>query len=163
MAIDGDIMQSMYDQYSDQIYRFLAWQTGDSILAEDLTSEVFLRAWKNKDKLAPDEQKAWLYRVARNLTTDYWRKKKPTPLDEQEEVVFDHNLHEEAAQREEVEQLQKLVTGMKDEFKTVLTLRLFEQLAYAEISNIMGKTEGNIRVLYYRALKELRNQYEQLA
>jgi RNA polymerase sigma-70 factor (ECF subfamily) len=163
MAIDGDVMHSMYEQYSDQIYRFLAWQTGDSVLAEDLTSEVFLRAWKNKEKLSPDDQKAWLYRVARNLTTDYWRKKKPTPLDEQEEVVFDHDLHEEVAQKEQIAQLQKLVTAMREDYKTVLTLRLFEQIDYGEISTIMKKSEGNIRVLYYRALKELRSQYAQSA
>jgi RNA polymerase sigma-70 factor (ECF subfamily) len=163
MAIDEDAMQRMYDQYSDQIYRFLAWQTGDSVLAEDLTSEVFLRAWKNKAKLSPDDQKAWLYRVARNLTTDHWRKKKPVPLDEQDEVVFDHDLHEEVSQREQIHQLQKLVADMRGEYKAVLTLRLFEQLAYEEISDIMQKSEGAIRVLYYRALKELRSQYEALA
>ena len=69
-------IESAYNDYSDQIYRFIFWQTGDPLLAEDLVSEVFIRAWKHRVMFLDINQRAWLYRVANNLVTDYWRKKK---------------------------------------------------------------------------------------
>ena len=159
MAIDSEQMRQVYDEYSDQIYRFLVWHTGDSVLAEDLTSEVFLRAWKNRSKLSADEQKAWLYRVARNLLTDYWRKKKPVTLDEQEEIILEYDLHNEAAQREQIEQLQKSILNMRPEYQTVLVLRLLEGQEYPEIAAVLEKKEATVRVLYCRALSELRDVY----
>src|SRR4051812_8880743 len=74
--------KKMYHLYFDKIYGFLYWQTRDQMLAEDLTGEVFTRAWQKMGSFSGRYPQAWLYTIARNLLTDHWRSKRPLPLDE---------------------------------------------------------------------------------
>ncbi|MEO8105302.1 MAG: RNA polymerase sigma factor [Candidatus Saccharibacteria bacterium] len=155
---NDELIQQSYDSYADQIYRFLFWQTGDALLAEDLTGEVFFRAWKHRAKFSDANHRAWLYRVARNLITDNWRKKKDLSLPEDYEIVLDYDLAATAEQDEELARVRTLVQELPDKFRTVVLLRFFEQLSCREVSVIMGTSEGNVRILQYRALKELKGK-----
>lgn len=152
------LIKSLYDTYADQIYRFLYWQTGDALLAEDLTGEVFYRAWKNHETLQDSNYRAWLYRVARNLVTDYHRKKKTLSLDEDYDPVMDYNLHVEAEKNERIRKVRIIVANLSPQYRSVIILRFFEQLSCKEVADIMNKTEGNVRILQYRALKELKTK-----
>lgn len=158
MARDNDHIRQLYDEYADQIYRFLYWQTGDPLLAEDITSEVFMRAWKHREMLEQGNQRAWLYRVARNLITDNYRRKKETAISEDYEPVSDINLHDDAARREEIIRVRKVVAELSPLSRSVIILRFFEQLSSQEVADIMNKTPGNVRILQYRALKELKSK-----
>lgn len=144
--------------YADQIYRFLYWQTGDELLAEDLTSEVFYRAWKHYGSLEDSNYRAWLYRVARNLVTDHHRKKKPLQLDEDYDPVMEYDLHAEVESNERIRKVRIIIEKLSPQYRSVIILRFFEQLSCKEVADIMNKTEGNVRILQYRALKELKTK-----
>lgn len=159
MTRENDFIRKIYDTHADEIYRFLFWQTGDQALAEDLTSEVFYRAWKHQSTLQEGNPRAWLYRVGRNLVTDHHRKKKEQPLDDSYEPIGTDNLHEEAIRQEEILRLRKLVMELTPVSRSVIILRFFEQLSAQEVADIMNKTPGNVRILQYRALKELKARF----
>jgi RNA polymerase sigma-70 factor (ECF subfamily) len=155
-------IKDLYDEYADAIYRFMYWHTGDPLLAEDLTSEVFFRAWKHRDKLADQEGKpqaqprAWLYRVARNLLTDHYRRKHDEHLGDDFETASDYDLHAEAEKAETRNRLHSALARLPDEHRTIIVLRFFERLPAIEVAVIMNKSEGNIRILQHRALKALK-------
>src|SRR5690606_307212 len=77
----------MYNEFADDIYRWLFVHVRDVELAEDLTADTFLKAWKNFDTFDRRQPRGWLYAIARNNLTDYWRKKKTLVLDETIEIV----------------------------------------------------------------------------
>ena len=162
MDDDESKIKAAYDEYADQIYRFLYWQTGDALLAEDITSEVFYRAWKNKETFLGYNQRAWLYRVARNLIIDYYRKKKETHFDEKFEPLSDIDLHGNAERNETIQKVRRVVADLPPQFRSVVILRFFEQLSCREVADIMNKSESNIRVLQHRALKELKGKLEHI-
>jgi RNA polymerase sigma-70 factor (ECF subfamily) len=151
-------IEALYDEFADQIFRFLSWHTGDSLLAEDLTSEVFIRAWKHREKLQAEQIRAWLYRVARNLTIDHYRRIHDKTLDESYDPVSDYDLHAEAEKREADTRLHEALAKLPDEHRTIIILRFFARLPAREVAVIIGKTEGNIRILQYRALKQLKRE-----
>ena len=151
-----DDIEKLYDTFADPIYRFLCWHTGDSLLAEDLTSEVFIRAWKHREKLKDNESKAWLYRVAKNLVTDYFRRKHETIDDEMDTRPSGYNVHEAAETAETNDKLHKALSTLSFEHRTIVILRFFEQLSAKEVAIIIEKSEGNVRLLQHRALKELK-------
>ncbi len=155
-----DFVGDLYHEYSDRIYRFLVWQTSDARLAEDLTAEVFLRSWKHRTALASVEnQQAWLYRVAKNLVIDHWRKQHTAPLDDADRIAAPLNLAGEAQAGDDARYLRSLVAALPEDMKTVIILRFFEHLSGEEVSKIMGKSQVNVRVLQYRALKILKRRY----
>lgn len=154
---EREFIAELYRTYSDKIFRFLVWQSGDEALAEDLTGEVFSRAWNSREKLAAFEKPgAWLYRVARNLMVDHWRKQRPLALDDVGMIASPINIAQEFQTSETEQNLRKIVQTLPPDMRTVIVLRFFEQLSCEEVAGIMKKTSVNVRVLQYRALKLLK-------
>ena len=154
-------INELYDTHADAIFRFLVWQSNDEVLAEDLTSEVFFRAWKHRAKLEiVEEQQAWLYRTARNLLVDYWRRKKAVALDDIAEPLSDENVHESVIKQEQAELLQKHLSNLPAGMRTILVLRFFSRLPVETVAQIVDKSPQNVRVIQYRALKQLKKYYE---
>lgn len=149
--------EDMYTEYSDQIYRFLYWQTSDSRLAEDLTSEVFMKAWRSRDSFTTGSKKAWLYRIARNIVIDYWRKKHEIITEDMDEIAFYDDKTAERLDREaEVKLLNGALAKLPEKLRQVVTLRFLEKLPAKEVAKIFETTEGNVRLLQYRALRKLK-------
>src|SRR5438270_8485297 len=72
----SDDFESMYEANRPLIYRFMFWRTRDEMLAQDLTSSVFEKAWRTRKSFTGGSAKAWLYRIARTTLIDHWRKPK---------------------------------------------------------------------------------------
>lgn len=161
MSLSQQSISDMYDEHADAIYRFIVWHSGDVLLAEDLTGEVFLRAWKYRDKLTNVTMtRAWLYRIAQNLLTDHWRKAKPVPLDDDFDAIGDDNVHDNAQRAEEAKIVRRYIAKLKPEMRSVIILRFFEHLSSDQVAVILNKTPENVRVIQYRALKALKKYYE---
>ncbi len=158
---DADF-DELYIKFSDKIYKYFYWQIHDFYLAEDFTSEVFVRAWKNWKRFKPDYSKAWLYKIARNLLIDYFRKKKDIRemhLSFQEEGIepsYDEDFIEKIQKDGQVKDLNEALSLLSDNLREVVILRFMEELSAKEVGEILGITEVNVRVLQYRALKKLR-------
>lgn len=153
--------KKIYIEYSDKIYRFFYWHTGDIHLAEDLTSEVFVRAWRSRKKFINRYPQAWLFRIARNLLIDHYRRKKDKYVEDADVELPPHteNHLEMTVQKEEIRRLRKALANLPDNLRSVVILRFIERLPAKEVGKILKVSEGNVRVMQYRALTKLKEFY----
>ena len=128
--------------------------------AEDLTSEVFTRAFANihRYKWQGKSFLAWLYTIARNAVADRRRRDRPTvELDNAYGLAADGpTAHDQAVLGEQVDALRGAVKHLTGEQQEVLVLRFVENLSSREVASKLGKNEGAIRALQFRALGRLR-------
>ncbi len=147
----------MYAQYTDDIYRFMLVHVRDSALAEDLTSDTFLKAWNKIDSFDWRHSRGWLYAIARNTLADHWRKHKPLPLDEKIEIPDNKPANDEIMDKKiEAKRLVKALSTLPDEMKSVVLLRFMQNYSVRQTAESLGITESNVRVIQFRALKKLR-------
>jgi RNA polymerase sigma-70 factor, ECF subfamily len=166
MNFDEGALGELYDRYETKIYSYIFRRTGDEVLAEDLTAQVFVKMLQ-----AIREQKAWhssfsgwLYRIAHNLVIDFYRQR-----DRQNQVSLDDNPSitnvndnpvETVAAQIEAEQVRAAMRQLTEEQADVLSLRFLEGYSITEVAGMMGKTEGAIKALQYRAVATLRQLLE---
>ncbi len=153
----------LYDKYQPQIYRFVYLKVGHREEAEDLTHQIFLKAWQKIDKYEHRgfPFSSWLYQISRNQIIDLYRTQKKTS--DLEDIV---ELGENDAQLEkidvklETERVQKAISLLKDEYQDVIIMRFVEELSYEEMSEILDKPQTTVRVLQHRAIKQLKDILE---
>jgi RNA polymerase sigma-70 factor, ECF subfamily len=155
---DGDAFALLYEAYFDRVYRFIFFRVTDDQAAEDLCSQVFLKAWENLHRYHPHGPfLAWLYAIARNAVIDSYRTKKPTvSLDEAAPIAgHDEKLDDHMQLQFEMKSLQAAMQQLTQEQQEVITLKFIAEYDTAQIAKLMGKTEGAIRALQMRALQAL--------
>ncbi len=152
---------SLYGNYQPQIYRFVYLKVSHREEAEDLTHQVFLSAWQNihtyREQGYPFS--SWLYQIARNKVIDFYRaKKNESSLDAFDPDAFGEK--ETVTERTELslglEHLKKALRGMRPEYQEIIVLRFVEELSLKEVANTLAKTEGAVKLLQHRAIKNLR-------
>lgn len=173
---DREAFIDAYDMYADQIFRFICFKVNSQEDAKDLTSAVFLKAWDYIKNYSISEYKtlrALLYKIARNIVIDYYRKssneKKNIAIDDDninldlpddsQDIVKEIDIKIDF--KNIINQMQKL----KDEYREVIVLKYINELSVSEIAKILDKSTGNVRVLSYRAinaLRELINEKEEI-
>ncbi len=159
-AIGGDYeaFGELYSIYLDRIYRYVFYQVRDKMTAEDITEEVFLKAWKAIGSCKGKERtfKSWLYRIAHNCIIDgYRRDKKMVPLEKADEIEV-YDTGEKFEEKLERQDLLEKVSGLSLNQQQVVILKFVEDMDNEEIAKIMGKSQGAVRVLQMRALAALR-------
>jgi len=156
---DSDAFAQLYDAYVDRIYRFIYFRVSDDTTTEDLTSQVFLKAWESLDRYQAGNSPylAWLYTIARNLVIDHYRMKKDTVNIDDVLLVRagDPSPDEEVQSRFEIQALRKALQFLTEEQQQVLVLRFIAGMSTEDIAKIMEKREGAIRALQMRALQAL--------
>ncbi len=161
---DTQAYGKLYDQYAPAIYRFIAAKVATRQEAEDLMHEVFLSAWQ---KLPTFQEQgfpfgSWLYKIARNRTIDYYRTKKQNASIDDEQAGFDQlpdlGMKVEAAvdQQFDIDAIKGALSQLNDEQREVIEMRFMSDLSPAEIASIIGKKEGTVRIIQFRALKKLK-------
>ncbi len=164
-AGDTAAFQTLYECYARPLFTFFLGYTADARLAEELVNDTFMRVWQALPRYREEGHfRAWLFRIARNLAADQYRRNKHCP----EEVPFrsdEHsNFQEPPAQaalnnlawQEQLEDVHTALQCLRPDYRTVLLLRFIEGLSVRETAQIMHRSEGAVRVLQLRALKALR-------
>ena len=157
-AGDADAFGQLYDACVDRVYRFIYFRVSDQSTAEDLTSQVFLKAWQNFDRYRPNGPiLAWLYAIARNTVIDHYRTFKQTvPLDDAVPVAAqDDKLDDQVELQFEMSSLQESLKNLTEEQQEVLLLKFIAEYETDQIARKMGKSEGAVRALQMRALQAL--------
>jgi RNA polymerase sigma-70 factor (ECF subfamily) len=158
---DDRALVAIYDRYAESVYRYLYRLVGDSWTAEDLTSEVFLRLLRalGKRRGPRTNLPGWLYRVARNLAMDWFRAHShPDPLELKEELVGDGESPLVGLEwGEQCGQLSEALHKLTPAQQQVILLRFGEGLEIKKVSKLVGKSEGAVKLLQYRAVKRLRS------
>ncbi len=162
-ATGGDLeaFGELYSIYLDRIYRYVFYQIKDKMTAEDITEEVFVKAWKAIKSCKGKERtfSSWLYRIAHNQVIDNLRsQRKHLSTEEVESLADDSNPELEAEGNLERQELLASLSCLPQSQKQVIILKFIEGLDNREIEHIMGKSQGAIRVLQMRALSTLRRK-----
>lgn len=162
---DTHAFGDLYEIHAPVVFRYLFSHMGSMMDAEDLTGEVFLRAWQSLPKYTERGVPflAFLFRIARNALVDHYRQnsrledKDPDDMDgyradeslEPVEVVGSHMEHQN---------MLLILTRLRKDYQSVLTLRFFSELSPEETAQVMNRSVGAIRVLQHRALAALREE-----
>ena len=162
MANLRKIFSKIYDRYIEKIYRFIFFKVNSQEIAQDLTSETFLKSWesfKNGNKI--ENIQAYLYRTARNLVIDFYREKGKVQIVSAENPLIpdpSQNLEEKARLSSDLDQIRQALTNLKEDYQNVIIWHYLDDLPISEISQMLDRTEEATRVLLHRALNALRNE-----
>lgn len=162
MKLSKRTFSHLYDQFAPKIFRFVFFKTGSAEVAQDLTSEVFLKSWRywQAGKKIRHPQ-AMFYQVARHQIADYYRGHKPVvSIEEKAMDIIDDKVFTEKnlVRAEDLSQVYQALYRLKGEYKEVLIWRYLDGFSYREISHILQKPKGAVRVMVHRAVKSLRNK-----
>jgi RNA polymerase sigma-70 factor (ECF subfamily) len=160
---DGEAFGQLYDRYVDVVHRYIAYRVGDHALAEDLTSETFLRAlrrissysWQGRDF------GAWLVTIARNLIADHFKSSRyKLELSTSDLVEAGADRRTDGPEAEVLtaitnRTLLEAVKQLGSEQQECIVLRFLQGMSVAETATILGKNENAIKALQYRAVKTL--------
>ena len=162
--------EKIYVQFLPRIYRFFYLKLFDKQLSEDLTSEVFIRVYKNLQKINLNAKtfQAWIYKIASNLLMDHYRRKtrygKEEPLEETADDLIGNDmlLKNSSILKKElgfenfklIDAMGKLTKLQKD----IIILKFVEDFDYKTIANIFGKNQSTIRGILFRAITKLKNE-----
>ena len=151
-------MEDTYKAHSQTVYRYLLSLTHNAELSEELTQETFYQAVKSVERYDGScKVSTWLCAIAKNALRSYRRKHTPAqPLDE---AVAASPEAEMLAGIERVELIKKLRL-LDGEMREVMYLRLFGDLTFREIGDILLRTENWARVTYYRGKEKLKKELE---
>ena len=159
-------LQAIYDAYAESIYKFIFFKVGNREDAEDITSQVFIKAANSIDiSQTQQTQLAWLYQVARTTITDHWRvyyKGVSTSLDEMEESSPLHLSGDPvilgAPQDDDfdpaVEKVRSVLALLPENYRRVLEFRFLQGCSLKETAAAMQITESNAKVIQHRAIQK---------
>ncbi len=162
---DADSFMRLYRLHVRAVYRYLLARLGHAQDAEDVTAQVFERAWTSLPRFRPTGTfKSWLFTIAQRTLVDHYRQHPaPTlPLDNVAEAMLDPlvGLEDSALASEQLRQVLHLIGRLTPEQQEVMRLRFFAELRYDEIARLTGKRESAVKMMAYRALEEIRRSYQ---
>ncbi|MDQ7021226.1 MAG: RNA polymerase sigma factor [Candidatus Dojkabacteria bacterium] len=158
-------LETIYKEYIDDIYRFCYFKLSSKEEAEDVSAEVFIRL-ANQDITEIRNVRAWLYTVARNLIINTYRKRKNNiSIDGSfgenesgdsfniEEILADkENFEEELIKEDLLEKIKNSLKELDDISAEVITLRIWEEFKFKEISEIVNISEDAVKKKFYRGI-----------
>lgn len=171
LNINKESFAALYDEYIKSIYRFIYFKVNSKEEAEDLASETFLKAWSYLSKIDKSNKihnfKAFLYQIANNLVIDFYRKRSllPTSLNDgdwEDANIPDGRLSgiDKIKKDDDAAELKEAFKKIPENYSSVVIWYYLEELEVSEIAQILGKSEGTVRVTIHRALKALKKVLE---
>ncbi|MBP9793373.1 MAG: sigma-70 family RNA polymerase sigma factor [Flavobacterium sp.] len=150
--------EDIYSKYSQKVHRLCLGYTGDSMQADDLLQEVFIKVWENLEKFRGESQvSTWLYRITVNTCLLFLRSNKKQTNIELEKAVL--KISEESNETEnQIQLLYKCISELQETDRLIITL-LLEEVPYAEIAEVTSISEGNVRVKVHRIKQQLSTIY----
>lgn len=150
----------LYGMFLNKIYRYAYYQVKDRMTAEDITENVFVKAWK---RIATCKGRgrtfaAWLYRIAHNEIIDTMQAKQKIVAIELDDISDLDTPELQAGRKFEYEELAEQIAELPENQRQVIILKFVEGLSNAEIGQILNKSEGAIRILQMRALTAMREK-----
>ena len=165
---DGDLaeLSELFERYYVRMYNFFLTLTGDKNISKDLVQDLFARIIKYRSSYrGKGTFKSWIYRMARNIHTDYYNQNKKA-LDQLKDLKHDQEnmmKSKEVYNDEDYYKLERALQQLSPEQQQIIVLSRYQGLKYEEISRIQNASVAAIKVQVHRALKQLRRVYFNLA
>ncbi len=160
-AGDTDAFAYIYDEYFSHIYRYVYYRVNRED-ASDVVAQVFMKAWDNLGKFRIQKGAtfgSWLFRIAHNLIVDQYRQHRsiaelPVDIADEREAIDPQRITQNKLDQVV---LKKALSHLKEAYRQVIVLKFINGFSNQEVAEILKRKEGNIRILQFRALKELKN------
>ncbi len=149
----------LYDRYLDKIYRFVYYKTYNKEVAEDLVSDVFMRALEkvNTFDMKRGSFSSWLYQIARNRVIDHYRTNRPTEdIDDMFDLGVDDRTPETLDAIDSLGAVTEYLQTLSAKQREIIILRVWEEKSYKEIAEIVGGTEDSVKMAFSRSIRALR-------
>lgn len=155
-------LEEVYEKRKQELFRFLYVILGDKQTSEDALQETFLKAYLHRSKYVEMQQeKAWLYQIARNTAYDMLRKRRREfPI---EKEILD-NVRESNSQQEELHGeffYMEMIADLNDIEREIVSLKIIAGLTHKEIARVLHMTTASVKKRYERALGKLKAKYEE--
>jgi RNA polymerase sigma-70 factor (ECF subfamily) len=159
---DSEALGHIYDAYAERIYSYLYRRLGDSSLAQDLTADVFLRVVEvaGTPRFCQGALAPWLYRLAHNRLVDHFRRSKEAPMPENLPDVASDSSSVGLEMGVEPGVLRSALRRLTPDQQQVIALKFLEDWSNAQVAVALGKSEGAVESLQFRALGSLRRILE---
>jgi RNA polymerase sigma-70 factor, ECF subfamily len=163
---DREAFSLLYDRYIERIYRFVYYKTLSKDTAEDIVSSTFLKAFEKLESF--DEKKGtfsqWLYAIARNSVIDHYRTARK--VENIEDVVGlgeDTRKEEKLDAEETLKVIERYIKRLNPRQREIVILRVWEEMPYKEIADVVGGSEDAVKMMYSRTIHEIREKFGTLA
>ena len=164
IAGDGDAFGRLYDMHVDRVYRHIYYRVSNNADAEDLTQQVFIRAWRaiGRYKRTASPFLAWLIKISHNLVIDFYRSKKSEVYVNFDSITAEPEVDpaQLAEARYDRQEIRRAISKLRDDQQQVVLMRFIEDFSYKEIATVLGKSEGAVRVILHRGLTKLKTILE---
>ncbi len=167
---DEQALEILIQRYLKPIYSFVYQYVSNEQEAEDITQEVFIKAWRNLKKFDPQRKfKTWIFTIAKNTCFDWWKKKRAIPFS-----IFDNKegfslartiqdpdpLPNELLERKNLKTtLNKALETLSSKYRLVLSLRYNNDFTFREIAEILEEPINTIQSRYRRGVTLLRKRF----
>lgn len=162
-AGDEEALARLYEDNVQAIYQYVSYRVGDTLVAEDLTAETFLRAYESLDdyEYRGKAFRAFLYRIAQARVADHHRLagRRPTvPLDS---MTFTSNadVERDVSRILRREQVFRMLEGLTEPQRQVIIMRFLQGYSNKEVAELLGKSVGAVKLLQFRGLRRLGRQF----
>lgn len=153
------LFKEIFDKNSKKIFHLCYGYTGDQDAANDLLQETFLKVWQNLEKFRNKSLiSTWIYRIAVNTCLTYLRSEKKQGKDELTDNIIENKVEEHSEKNEQIALLYQSIAKLEENDRLIITMVL-DELPYAEIAEISGISEGNLRVKIHRIKQKLTELY----
>jgi len=153
-------LEEIYNNYFKDVYFFIYSLSKDKHIAEDLTSETFIKAIKSIESFKGNcDIKVWLFQIAKNSYYSYIRKHKNLiELDTVPEIKDDFDIEKSVISSEESMKTHEILHNLSEPYKEVFSLRVFGELSFRQIGSLFGKTDNWACVTFHRARNKIREE-----
>ena len=155
--------EAAYKEYLPRVYNFFRYRVGDASLSEDLTADVFEKAWRGRARFRRDlgAFSTWLFTIARNAATDHFRHNgRDIPLEAVRELQDPNSLEEITQRKDDFAKLITLLSQLPERERELIAFKHGAELTNREIARLTRLSESNVGTILHRTVEKLRVEME---